>query len=78
MKKQEDVNYKGMEELECAVRNLGMQRVLYELASIINSGLTREQSLNSRLRYENQFGYDIHHNTVGDRNLREKYFKIVP
>ena len=46
MKRQEGVNYKGIEELEYAVRNLGMQRVLWELATIINSSKKNEiQSL---------------------------------
>lgn len=81
MEKQENVNYKGLEELEYAVRNLGMQRVLYELASIINSGSDvwngrAGEILHARQRYSTQFAHDLHHTTAGDRNERTEQFKM--
>jgi len=73
MEKEKGVNYKGLEELEFAVRNLGMQRVLYELASIINS--YPKDVVNIRNRYSSQFSHDLHHTTADDRNDRTERFK---
>ncbi len=74
MERQEGVNYEGMEELEYAVLNLGMQRVLWELATIINS--SKKDEVRARLRYGTQFNHDLNHNTADDRNDREKPFKM--
>ncbi len=83
MERHEGVNYKGLEELEYAVINLGMQRVLYELSSIINSyeadredEYLKQETINMRHRYASQFSHDLHHTTAGDRNEREEHFKM--
>jgi len=68
------VNYEGIKELEYAVKHLGMQRCLYELATIINAG--KEDVIGMRLRYGSLFNYDLHHYTANDRNEYKGEFKM--
>jgi hypothetical protein len=54
-----------------AVRALGVQRALWEIATYINTPKSKKDAkniLHYRLRYGTQFAHDLHHNTADDRN----------
>ena len=56
--------------LRAVVKRLGMQRTLWELASIINRPDAKQNLIrHCRLRYESQFSHDLHHTTADDRNI---------